>query len=56
MKKINAVDDTANTNDTGIRSENENNAGNMKTSIAPSPAPADMPSSPGSARLFLNAA
>jgi hypothetical protein len=54
IKKINAVDDTANTNDTGVINIKGTDTGKMKIRIAPRPAPAEIPSSPGSARLFRN--
>lgn len=38
----------------GVSKTYEKENGNMKMSIAPRPAPAEIPRSPGSARLFLN--
>jgi hypothetical protein len=45
---------TAKINETGVRNAIANGKGRRKRTIAPNPAPADIPSSPGSARLFLN--
>jgi len=53
IKNITAVERTANKNDTGVINQNGNATGSIKISIAPSPAPDDIPSNPGSARLFL---
>ncbi len=43
---------TANKNETGVITKKGSDTGSIKRSIAPSPAPAEMPRSPGSARLF----
>jgi hypothetical protein len=40
-------------NETGVNKAIVNGKGSIKSIIAPNPAPADIPSSPGSARLFL---
>jgi hypothetical protein len=40
--------------DTGVMNAMVNGKGRIKSIIAPNPAPADIPSKPGSARLFLN--
>ncbi len=45
---------TANINDTGVININGRETEEIKIKIAPSPAPADIPRSPGSARLFFN--
>ena len=45
---------TANMNDTGVINAMVNGKGRIKSTIAPNPAPAEIPSKPGSARLFLN--
>ena len=45
---------TANKKETGVMNMNGTDTGRMKINIAPSPAPAEIPSSPGSARLFLS--
>ena len=42
----------ANKKETGVMNMNGTETGRMKINIAPSPAPAEIPSSPGSARLF----
>jgi hypothetical protein len=53
MKNIIAVERTANRNETGVISQNGKATGSINIRIAPSPAPEDIPSKPGSARLFL---
>ena len=45
---------TANKKETGVMNMNGTDTGRINTNIAPSPAPAEIPSSPGSARLFLS--
>lgn len=53
IKNITAVERTAKTNETGVTNQNGKEKGSIKISIAPRPAPEDIPSNPGSARLFL---
>lgn len=53
LNMINVVT-SANTKDTGVININGSENGNIKISIAPRPAPAEIPSNPGSARLFLS--
>lgn len=45
---------TANTNDIGVKKINGMEGITENTIIAPNPAPAEIPSNPGSAKLFLN--
>ena len=51
--KISSVVRIANINETGVSKIYENEKGSRNTRIAPSPAPAEIPSNPGSARLFF---
>jgi len=51
-EKIISVVKSENKNATGVIKKNGNETGRIKVNIAPSPAPAEIPSSPGSARLF----
>jgi len=53
IKNITAVEITAKTKETGVTSQNGKENGSIKIRIAPRPAPDDIPSKPGSARLFL---
>jgi len=54
IKNINKVVTTANMNEIGFNSLKDTEKGNRKNNMAPKPAPADIPSSPDSARLFRN--
>ena len=54
IKNINRVVPTANMNETGFSKLNETEKGKRKNKMAPRPAPAEIPSNPDSARLFLN--
>ena len=51
---IKNVVNSAKINDTGVMMKNGIDVENKKIIIAPNPAPAEMPSNPGSARLFFN--
>lgn len=54
IKKISMVARRAKINDTGVSKKYVHVNGSINTIIAPRPAPAEIPSKPGSARLFFN--